>query len=566
MHPPPDAHLREFGRHVQNMVLYRRPLFRTNGSNGWRAETSGRGSIAMLARGITGVCLIVAWGLALTAAAAPTTRPQHPYFPVAAATTWKYRVVTTLDGKADRPIVQTLTAGDTPAIGGQPAFAIDGEIYQIKTDGVFVAGHLENGVIKPLADPQKVLPAKPRTGEAWSGTASTTGKAESSYSTCLGSQTIKTPAAEYTTQCIYITGGIDGTLQRETYRYFAREVGLVRETITEKTKRPDGSPIVKEIVRELIAFTPVVENIAPVAANPVIPIGAESLRGELFDRAGQPIAQVPLTIRRLDKPGAQQIQTDVSGRFFADGLDPTGSYVLAAELIGYQPSETLLTSPDHKTVLAEVQLKEAAAEKPTTTESPFAAGKRLAAAGDHKAALARYADAAKADPKDGAVLAYRTISQLALGQTAEAQQSVDEALRLNDKDALIWEVAGQLKVAQGQLNQARALFDKAAQLSPKTAGVIYVDLAAALAARNDGKLAGEIDSALKAGAAADPPSAEALFQLGQSYANAGKQQGAAYLKKYVEISKALPEAQQDKQKIQVAKQLIGALDALKAGK
>jgi tetratricopeptide (TPR) repeat protein len=514
----------------------------------------------MLARGIIGggLLMVMVWGLQ-SVAAAPTTRPEHAYFPVLAGTTWKYRVITTIDGKAGRPIVQTLTAGDAPPIGGQPAFAIDGEIYQIKADGVFVAGHLENGLIKPLADAQKVLPVKPRTGEAWSSA----GKAESSYSTCLGSQPIKTQAAEYTTQCVYITGGVDGTVQRQTYRYFARGVGLVRETVNEKTKLADGSTVVKELSRELIAFTPVVESVIPVASKPVIAIGAESVRGELFDAAGQPIAQAPLTIRRLDKPGAQQIQTDVSGRFYADGLDPTGSYVLAAQLTGYEASETLLNSTDRKTVLAEVQLKESAIEKPTTSESAFAAGKRLAAAGDHRAALARFAEAAKADPKDGTILAYRAISQLALGQLSEAQQSIDEALRLNDKDALIWEVAGQLKVAQGQLNQARALFDKAAQLSPKTAGAIYVDLAAALAAKNDSKLAGEIDSALKAGAAAEPPSAEALFQLGQSYANAGKQQGATYLKKYIEIAKALPAAEQDKQKIQVAKQLIGALDALK---
>ena len=64
-------------------------------------------------------------------------------------------------------------------------------------------------------------------------------------------------------------------------------------------------------------------------------------------------------------------------------------------------------------------------------------------------------------------------------------------------------------------------------------------------------------------AAADPPSAEALFQLGQSYANAGKQEGKTYLQKYLDVSAKLPEGQQDKQKMQVAKQLIRALDIIK---
>ena len=125
------------------------------------------------------------------------------------------------------------------------------------------------------------------------------------------------------------------------------------------------------------------------------------------------------------------------------------------------------------------------------------------------------------------------------------------------------ELAGQVKVAQNQSNQGRSLFDKAAALSPKTAGAMYVDLAAALAAKNDNRLTGEIESALKAATIAEPPSAEALFQLGQGYANAGKQEGKAYLQKYVDVATKLPAADQDKQKIQVAKQLIRALDSLK---
>jgi cytochrome c-type biogenesis protein CcmH/NrfG len=144
----------------------------------------------------------------------------------------------------------------------------------------------------------------------------------------------------------------------------------------------------------------------------------------------------------------------------------------------------------------------------------------------------------------------------------EAQQESEQALQLDKNEATWWEIAGRVKAAMNQPSQARALFDKAAQLAPKRAGAIYVDLAAALAARNDPKLAGDIEAALKLAASADPPSPEALFQLGQGYANAGKAEGKVYLQKYLDASNKLPEAERDPQKMQVAKQMIRALDIL----
>lgn len=200
----------------------------------------------------------------------------------------------------------------------------------------------------------------------------------------------------------------------------------------------------------------------------------------------------------------------------------------------------------------------------TTQEDAFAAARKLAAAGDHRAALAKYSQAFESNPKDGRVLAYRALSHLALRQSQEAQQDVDRAMKLSDKEPVVLEAAGQVKVAQGEIDPGRKLFDKAAQLSPKSAGAIYTDLAAALSARNDPKLAGDVEMALKTAASADPPSPEALFQLGQAYANAGRQEGKTYLRKYIDVSAKLPEDQRDPQKVQLAKQLIRALDVVQS--
>jgi tetratricopeptide (TPR) repeat protein len=503
--------------------------------------------------------------------APPATQPEHAYFPVKAGTTWKYLVSIEVDGKPAKPYVETVTAGEAVAAGGGRVLApLEEDVYEIKSDGVFLTGHRDRaGRITAAERARRVLPARVRTSEAWGDE---DGRGGSTYTTCLGSQSIKTEAGEYQSQCVFTTGtSADGARQTDVYRYFARDVGLVREKTTERSKGPDGTSAVRETTRELMAFSAAgaVTLAAPLARPRPQAIGSDAVRGELLDPAGQPIAQAPLTLRRLDKPESQQLQTDLTGKFAAGGLDPAGSYSLVARLSGYQESEVPLHGQKHGPVLAAIMLKPATAPDSgggASADALFAAGKKLATDGDHRGAIGKYGEALAVDPKNSSVMAYKAISQLALGQQREAQQTVEEALRINDKDAQAWEVAGQVKAAQGQANQARSLFDKAAQLSPKTAGAMYMDLAAALAARNDNGLAKEIESALKAAAGADPPSAEALFQLGQSYANAGKQEGKQYLQRYLEVSAKLPEAEQDKQKMQVAKQLMRALDILKQEK
>jgi Flp pilus assembly protein TadD len=529
---------------------------------------------ARLGVGILCLCTVpVACAVELARATGPAAsqpaaiRAEHPYFPLAAGTTWKYRVTTQVNAKpADKPYVQTLAAGEPiPAPGGVTLFPIDADGYDIRPDGVYLYARRTGAKLAPLDEARKLLSARLRTSDAWTAGNKS---GDSSYATCLGNQTVKTEAGEFATQCVFTTvTSADGS-QAQVYRYYARNVGLVRETSTEKTKGADGAVTTRQVSRDLIAFTPAAAQAATTAEpppQPSQPIGADAVRGELVDPLGQPIAQADLTLRRVDLPGVQVVQTDFAGRFAANGLDPAGTYVLESRLIGYAPADLPLHSPDRKPVPAALKLDAAAPATAATAspaDGPLAEGKKLAAAGDHKAALAKYDEALAADPRNASAMAYKALSQLALARAKDAQATVESALRLNDKDAQIWEVAGQVKVAQGQIDQARSLFDKAAQLSPKTAGAIYMDLAAALAGKNDAKLSREIESALKAAAAADPPSAEALFQLGQSYANAGRQEGKTYLQRYLDLSAKLPEAERDKQKMQVARQLIRALDVI----
>jgi tetratricopeptide (TPR) repeat protein len=217
------------------------------------------------------------------------------------------------------------------------------------------------------------------------------------------------------------------------------------------------------------------------------------------------------------------------------------------------------------TALARGDAPAAAAPQTEEAKSLFEAGRKLAAANDHAGALEKYAASLAADPSRAEVHAYKAASHLALGQPDEAQREVDMALKLDAKDFRFWEISGQIRIGRGEIKEGSALYAKAAELSPRDAGAIYTDLAAALANRNDTALNAQIESALKTAAAADPPGADALFQLGQTYANAGRQEGKAYLQRYLKAAADLPEAQRDAQKIQVAKQMIRALDILRNG-
>jgi tetratricopeptide (TPR) repeat protein len=195
----------------------------------------------------------------------------------------------------------------------------------------------------------------------------------------------------------------------------------------------------------------------------------------------------------------------------------------------------------------------------------FGEGEALARKGDHAGAIAKYDAALAKDPRAAKLHAYKAVSLIATRKYDEAQRSIDAALALNDREHTYHEIAGQLKLAQSRVDEGLKLYDRAAALSPKSAGAVYTDLAAVLAAKNDPKLAPEIDRALKRAADADPPSLEALFALGQSYVNAGRAEGKTYLRRYIDLATALPPDKRDETKIRLAKQLIRALDAIKGG-
>src|SRR5437763_15500149 len=198
----------------------------------------------------------------------------------------------------------------------------------------------------------------------------------------------------------------------------------------------------------------------------------------------------------------------------------------------------------------------------STVAGLVAHGQVLAEQGNHSAALEKYDKALARDAGSADAHAWKAASLMALKQLDDADAEIQKALKANGDEFTYQMIAGRLQIARGNIDEGNAPYDRAAKLSPRNAGKIYADLAAALAERKDEKLNPRIELALKSAASADPPHLDALFNLGQSYVSAGKPEGKDYLKRYLDAEGKLPEDQRDKQKMQLARKMIRAMDIL----
>lgn len=269
--------------------------------------------------------------------------------------------------------------------------------------------------------------------------------------------------------------------------------------------------------------------------------------------------------------GAGQADRREVYRWFAKGVGPVKGMVKVTHL-----GDGKVTTREMVLELASVDVGGAKAQAEvvkggaggggaTSAAGLFAEGEALARQGQHREAVEKYDAAIAVDPKFAKAHAYRAISLMAQRDLEGAEGSIGRALALDPRDYTFVEIAGQVKVAQGRVAEGKALYEKAAGMSPANAGAVYTDLAAVLAARKDEKMAGEIDAALKKAAGAEPPGAEALFALGQTYVNAGRIEGKGYLQRYIEVASRLPEGKRDETKIRLARQLIRAIEAVKGG-
>lgn len=189
-------------------------------------------------------------------------------------------------------------------------------------------------------------------------------------------------------------------------------------------------------------------------------------------------------------------------------------------------------------------------------------GQSLAAKSDHHGALEKFDAAIATDANFPEAHAARAATLLSLKRPDEADPAIKRALELKDEPGF-HAIAGRVQIAKGNIDEGRKRYEHAATRSPKQAGQFYADLAGALTARRDDKLSAHIESALKSAIAANPPHLDSMFNLGQSYVSAGRQDGVPYLRRYVDEQNKLPKEKRDDQKIRVARQMIRAMEILK---
>ena len=305
-----------------------------------------------------------------------------------------------------------------------------------------------------------------------------------------------------------------------------------------------------------------------------LPVAAKLGDKWIDKRPGAPISSACLGAERITVAAGTFDAVKVYGVVTINANDRTEITTWYAADVGWVKRISSAQTADKEGNLKVIETTEEliayklAGEKPvgdgdTGTAKLFAEAETLARGGDHLAALGKYDAALAIDPKASKVLAYKAVSLTALRKFDEADRSIAAALAINLKEYTYLEISGQIKLARGQIDAGKGLYDRAAEMAPENAGAVYLDLAAALAARKEPSLALQVQAALEKSAAAKPPHPEALFALGQSYISAGKIEGKAYLQRYLEASAKLPEAQRDAQKIQLARQLIRAIDAVK---
>jgi tetratricopeptide (TPR) repeat protein len=116
---------------------------------------------------------------------------------------------------------------------------------------VYVVGAVRGGKVEAVEEAQKVVPAEPKLGDKW--TFHEAGGAVTS-ATCLGTERVKVGAGAYEAVKIYLNtvSGAGESERREVYRWFAKGVGPVKGTVTER-RLAEGKVSTREVGVELVS-------------------------------------------------------------------------------------------------------------------------------------------------------------------------------------------------------------------------------------------------------------------------------------------------------------------------
>jgi hypothetical protein len=174
------------------------------------------------------------------------------YFPLAPGATWTYR--THADGEV------TMRVAGTQTVGGQVCrivetvingFVTQAECYRVVADGVYAYQRSYPSGTLVLTPPQPMLTAPVAVGRVWRWAGRIGEQQVTLDYTWARRESVATPAGTFDAMQLYSAGILAPDIQIQSWRWFARGTGMVKEdsTLTQGTAA-------RRVYAELIRMTP----------------------------------------------------------------------------------------------------------------------------------------------------------------------------------------------------------------------------------------------------------------------------------------------------------------------
>jgi tetratricopeptide (TPR) repeat protein len=307
-----------------------------------------------------------------------------------------------------------------------------------------------------------------------------------------------------------------------------------------------------------------------------------AIKGRVTDDKGEPLADVNIYIQATDTTRNLETKTDKKGEYYyLLGIQPY-TYRVIARKEGYSPQYKLDIRPEFreevnvdfqltpgqdtklpweytKEEIADIKKQQEkhkeASKYSEAVKKNFDAGVELFDQKQYAEAIDSFNAAIKLDPTQPAVYARLGDSYRELKKYDEALQAYDKAIELEPSNTNLLTNKGVVLNKMGKTKEAQKIFKEAAEKNPAGGAQSLYNLGVTMF--NDGKME-EATNAFRQAIAADPNYAEAYYLLGTCLSGdmGSIPEAIEVLKKYVQIGKK-------KENVEMAKQLIQALESLK---
>jgi tetratricopeptide (TPR) repeat protein len=307
-----------------------------------------------------------------------------------------------------------------------------------------------------------------------------------------------------------------------------------------------------------------------------------AIKGTVTDDKGEPLADVTIYIQATDTTRNLETKTDKKGEYYyLLGIQPY-TYRVIARKEGFAPQYKLDIRPEFREevevnfqltpgqdaklpweytkeeiqdIKKQQEKHKEASKYSEAVKKNFETGVELFDQKQYAEAINSFNEAIKLDPTQPAVYARLGDSYRELKKYDEALQAYDKAIELEPSNTNLLTNKGVVLNKLGKTKEAQKIFKEAADKNPTGGAQSLYNLGVTML--NDSKME-EAANAFRQAIAADPDYSEAYFRLGQCLSgDVGTiPEAIETLKKYVQIGK-------NKENVEMAKQLIQALESLK---